>query len=129
MSLGGNFSSGHTNTLTEKTVSCALPKFSQTMNCSSQIQQHAARYPSMVICSKACPPPSPADFAKYPKVAVPSSTRTQALANASQCASIPNPQTRFSHYQRFQIPVPCAPLPASANMAGISQPSSRPCNL
>jgi hypothetical protein len=50
------------------------------------------------------------------------------LANGGRCPPI-NPVTRFAQYQRYQVPVPCAPLPQSANMAGKSLPSSRACNL
>ena len=131
MSLGGNFSSGHTDFLTQNTATCSVPKFAHATNCcnSSSNSQPVARYPSMVISNKICPPPSPADFAKYPKVAVPSSTRTQALANGTRCPSDLNPLTRFSQYQRYSVPVPCPALPQSANMAGKSLPSSRACNL
>jgi len=86
--------------------------------------------PSLYILSKVCPTPSVEDFAKFPKVAVPCSVRTEALLVAnSKCATIPDPVNRFSKYQRFQAPTPCQALPQSANMAGISQPSSRKCNL
>jgi len=129
MSLGGNLSSGHTSILIEQTINCGIPKFSHTNNCCNlPIQQPVARYPSMVLLAKPCPQPSPADFAKYPKVAVPSSTRTQSLANASNCPPF-NPVARFAQYERYQVPVPCPPLPQSANMAGKSQASSRACNL
>lgn len=134
MSLGGNLSSGHTSILIEQTVNCGIPKIQKLAHsdncCSSSqpIQQPVARYPSMVLSSKTCQPPTPAEFAKYPKVAVPSSVRTQSLATASKCPTL-NPVTRFAQYQRYQVPVPCAPLPASANMAGKSLPSSRACNL
>ena len=134
MSLGGNLSSGHTSKLIDSVNICSVPDAQQMAysdNCcnSSQSQkQPVARYPSMVLLSKPCPLPSPAEFAKYPKVAVPSSVRTQALANSGKCVSL-NPVARFAKYDRYQVPVPCAPLPQSANMAGKSLPSSRACNL
>ena len=134
MSLGGNFSSGYTDSLTDKMNQAHVVK-SQSIaysdNCPSNTldKSPAARYPSMVLSAKQCPPVTPADFAKYPKVAVPSSVRTEALATGSLCPKDFNHLTRFAQYQRYQVPVPCAPLPASANMAGISQPSSRACNL
>jgi hypothetical protein len=40
-----------------------------------------------------------------------------------------SPNQRFSRYDRYTPPVPCPPLPASVNMVGISQPSTRLCNL
>jgi hypothetical protein len=132
MSLGGNLSSGHTSILISDTIYCGIPKLQKKAYtddcCNLPIQQPVARYPSMVLSTKTCPPPSPAEFAKYPKVAVPSSVRTQAIASGSRCPPL-NPVTRFAQYQRYQVPVPCPPLPASANMAGKSLPSSRECNL
>ena len=87
--------------------------------------------PSMLLAAKAsnCTPPTPAQFALYPKVAIPSSVRTQALV--SKYANCPTPQSaqRFAQYTRFTPPVPCQPLPQSANTAGISKPSTRLCNL
>ena len=134
MSLGGNLSSGHISKLIDSANICYVPKAQQiaySENCCNTdlpIQQPVARYPSMVLLAKPCPPPTPAEFAKYPKVAVPSSVRTQALANSGKCLSL-NPVARFAKYDRYQVPVPCAPLPQSANMAGKSLPSSRACNL
>lgn len=133
MSLGGNLSSGHTSKLIDSASICYVPKAQQIAYsdncCSNTIEKPpVARYPSMVLSRKTCPPPTPAEFAKYPKVAVASSIRTVALANGSRCPPL-NPVTRFAQYQRYEVPVPCPPLPASANMAGISLPSSRECNL
>ena len=131
MSLGGNFSSNYTNNLIENSLMCSIPvaqvrAFSD--NCcssSSQSNTPVARQPSMVIQKdKSCQEVTPADFAKYPKVAVPSSVRTQSLIMNTQASS-----ERFQQYRRFQVPTPCPPLPASANMAGKSLPSSRQCNL
>ena len=132
MSLGGNLSSGHTSKLIDSSTMCYVPKAQQIAYsencCTTSSQQPVARYPSMVLSTKACPLPTPAEFAKYPKVAVASSIRTQALANGSRCPPF-NPVARFAQYERYQVPVPCPPLPQSANMAGKSLPSSRECNL
>lgn len=133
MLLGGNFSSGQTNIIIENSIECSIAKKQALAHtdkcCSTPIEKApSARYPSMVLSTKICPPPTPAEFAKYPKVAVASSVRTESLANGGRCPPI-NPVTRFAQYQRYQVPVPCPPLPASANMAGISLPSSRACNL
>lgn len=133
MSVGGNLSSGHTSIIIENSIQCSIPKsqdLSHTDKCCSISLQKlpVARYPSMVLSTKECPPPTPAEFAKYPKIAIPSSVRTASLGNASKCPPL-NPVARFAKYERYQVPVPCAPLPASANMAGISLPSSRACNL
>jgi len=129
MSLGGNLSSGYTDSLIDKCITKPAFIAQSDKCCRINISGNppVARYPSMVLASKVCPPPSPADFALYPKVAVQSSVRTQALGTS--CASLPSPVQRFSQYQRFQVPVPCAPLPQSANMAGISKPSSLQCNI
>ena len=133
MLLGGNLSSGQTSKVIDNSIQCGIPKVQASAHtdkcCSPSIQkQPVARYPSMVLSTKTCPPPTPAEFAKFPKVAVPSSVRTRSLATGSSCPPL-NPVTRFAQYQRYQVPVPCPPLPASANMAGISLPSSRACNL
>jgi hypothetical protein len=134
MSLGGNLSSGHTSILINDTTYCGIPRLQKRAyadnccNSDSQIEQPVARYPSMVLLGKPCPPPTPAEFAKYPKVAVPCSVRTQSLASGSKCPAL-NPVARFAQYNRYQVPVPCAPLPQSTNMAGKSLPSSRACNL
>jgi len=131
MLLGGNFSSGQTSIIIDKSTQCSVPKAQQiahTDKCCSTSKSPSARYPSMVLSTKKCPPPTPAEFAKYPKVAVPSSVRTEALVSGSRCPPI-NPVTRFAQYNRYQVPVPCPPLPDSSRMAGISLPSSRACNL
>jgi hypothetical protein len=131
MSLGGNLSSGYTNSLNNNAVYCEVKRTEASSCCSGYTSNKpVAAYQSMLLLSKKCPPPSPADFALYPKVAVPSSIRTQSLASGTACsATVPNPISRFAQYQRYQIPIPCPPLPGSANMAGISKPSSRACNL
>ena len=135
MSLGGNLSSGYTESLIKETLLNGIPNLASIarsdMCCipgNQTIKPPTASLPSMILLSRTCPPPSPADFALYPKVAVPSSVRTQALSSPA-CATLPDPVQRFSQYQRFQVPIPCAPLPQSANMAGISKPSSLECNI
>jgi len=131
MSLGANFSSGHIQNLIDTKSICSIhPKVIESCGqCSksnmsgSTMALPVAVYPSMLLLSKTCPSPTPAEFALYPKVAVPSSVRTQALIDRKKC----DVSQRFSHYDRWQVPAPCPPLPPS--MAGISQPSSRNCNL
>ena len=128
MSLGGNFSSGRTRDLTDKTLSCSAPiralescgKCSET-NVSGPTP--VAVYPSMLLLGKLCPSPTPAEYALYPKVAVASSVRTQALMTKTVC----DPSQRFAHFKRYNAPTPCLPRPPS--MAGFSQPSTRACNL
>jgi hypothetical protein len=133
MSLGGNLSSGYTDKITENTIRCSVEAVAKTLKsdkcCDAYVPGHqpVAVYPSMLLASKTCPPPTPAEFALYPKVAVPSSVRTEMLSERT-CAALPGPTQRFSQYTRYTPPVPCQPLPQSANMAGISQPSTRLCN-
>lgn len=134
MSLGANFSSGYTSNLNKKTIDCGItngttPVYRQDCCIKNSVpgsKQHVAVYPSMLLLSKTCDPPTPAEFALYPKVAVPCSVKTAALKD-SVCNT--NPADRFSQYRRYQPPTPCLPLPQSANMAGISKPSTRKCNL
>ena len=129
MSLGANFSSNLTDKIQENTRRDSdkpFPIYQPSATCSPAIIAPTAVYPSMLLAKRQCPPPSPADFALYPKVAVRSSMRTQALNDAVQSCSL---SQRFNKYQRFQVPIPCQPLPASANMAGKSLPSSIPCNI
>ena len=134
MSLGGNLSSGYTARLNDAVITSGISKSSSiaySQNCSGIVipgNPPVASYPSMILLSRTCPTPTPAQFALYPKSAVPSSIRTQALSSPS-CATLPSPNQRFAQYQRYQVPVPCAPLPQSANMAGISRPSSLECNI
>jgi hypothetical protein len=127
MSLGGNFSSGYTNKLQENNTYCAVPVVTlESCNpCKTKLPgpQPVAQYSSMALIGKLCPPPTPEEFAMYPKVAVASSVRTQSLMNQTKC----DPSQRFSHFKRYTPPAPCPPLPPS--MAGISQPSTRRCNL
>ena len=126
-------SSGHISIVNDQTVYCSKVT-GQTEDCcktsgsGAAIKQPVARLPSMVLASKKCPNPSPADFALYPKVAQPSSARTEFLQKKA-CAGVEYASRRFSHYVRYTPPVPCQALPPEANMAGISKPSTRGCNL
>jgi len=132
MSLGANFSSGHTQNIIDTKSACRIPPkvIESCGQCSkmdmsgSTMALPVAVYPSMLLLSKKCSPPTPAEFALYPKVAVASSVRTQGLISPNVPVT---PINRFSQYNRWQVPTPCPPLPPS--MAGISQPSSRNCNL
>lgn len=129
MSLGGNLSSGYTNKLTDAAIRCGPFPRPTNDSCETQCivsgqKQPIAAYPSMVLLSNTCQQPTPAEFALYPKVSTPSSVRTESLAN-SICKSV---NDRFSQYNRYQPAVPCQALPQKANMAGISQPSSKQCN-
>ena len=134
MSLGGNLSSGHTDKINENTIRCVNAEIASEVEsnrcCDVYVpgRQPVAVYPSMLLASKVCPQPLPEDFVDYPKVAIPSSVRTQRLADRT-CAALPDPTQRFSQYTRYTPPVPCQPLPQSANMAGISKPSTRGCNI
>lgn len=127
MSLGANLSSGYTDTVRDATVRCSstVPNVSNT--CPSELSGNSSKiypvaaYSSMRLQTQ-CPRPL-AEAALYPKVTVPSSVRTESLAKSIENAP------RFSQYVRYQPPVPCLPLPQSANMAGKSLPSSRACNL
>lgn len=129
---GGNFSSGHTSRLANQTIACGIPAVAQRASadgcCKAVVPPGpVARLPSMVLESRACPQPTPAQFALYPKVAVPESVRVQNLANRV-CQTYSDPVTqRFAQYRRFQPAPPCQPLPPEANMAGISKPSTRGC--
>lgn len=117
MSLGANFSSGYTENLQN---TCVRPVSNDSSNqCQAPGSQAVARLPSIVLLEKVCPSPTPAQFALYPKVAVPSSIRTQGIMDRVT-------SQRFSQYRRYTAPTPCPPLPPS--MAGISQPSTRLCN-
>jgi hypothetical protein len=133
MSLGANLSSGYTNNLNQAAIKCGIPVVVQK-ECSNACSNEPpgpknVQIPSLII-PKVCPPPTPAEFARYPKVAVPCSVYTEALSTPNgRCAALPAPTARFAQYNRYQPPLPCAPLPQSANMAGISKPSTRLCNI
>jgi len=130
MSLGGNLSSGYTNQLQRQTVYNGITKtvsIAYSDSCCNNPGGMTASQPSMVILANPCPEVTPADFALYPKVAIPCSVRLQQLT--SSCLPSIDPQIRFSKYQRYKVPVPCIPLNPSANMAGKSLPSSLECNI
>jgi hypothetical protein len=133
MSLGGDFSSNQTNKLSEQAIQCSIPKLQSIAYsnrcCYSPGYQPSARYPSMVINKYNCPPPTPAEFALFPKVAVPSSVRIQNLIDGKNCSLLPDSNERFAQYRRYNPPVPCPPLSQLAASAGISKPSNRECNI
>jgi hypothetical protein len=129
-------SSGLTDSLTRKAVQCFIPvqaaKAQSDGCCRSRMPSGpAATLPSMLLAARAaaCRGPTPAEFAQYPKVAVPESVRVQNLANRVCDPMAAGGVNRFAQYNRYQPPVPCQPLPQEANMAGISKPSTRACNL
>ena len=127
MSLGANLSSGYTNTLTDKTIRGGpIGKVSDACGqCNSGTGlnvQPVASYSSMILLKQTCKRPTPAELALYPNVAVPSSVKTQSRL------PVCNSMDRFSQYRRYQPSPPCLPLSPTANMAGISMPSTRQCN-
>ncbi len=125
MSFNTNMSSGYTDSLNQRSVCCSKAKPSSNTCCSKSTPGPlTGQIPSMILLSRKCPEPTPQEFAKYPKVAIPSSILTESKVAPANCSNRIN---RFSQYQRYQAPIPCQPLPQSANMAGISQPSTRQC--
>ena len=124
MSLGANFSSGYTESLKETKSMCDVHPVTieACLPCKTEAPgpQSIAPPCSVALLGKVCPPPTPAEFALYPKVAIPSSIRTQGLID-----KVLDNSQRFSQYRRYIPPVPCPPLPPT--MAGISQPSSKRC--
>jgi hypothetical protein len=124
MSLGANFSSGYTDKIQQDEVRCAVPRVSleSCIPCKTDVSgpQPIAQTCSMALLGKSCPPPTEAEFALYPKVAVASSVRTLAIID-----KVLDKSQRFSQYRRYTPPTPCPPLPPT--MAGISQPSSKRC--
>ena len=135
MSLGGNFSSGYTEKLNESVIQFGIEKNEnrgynnacvETYISGSQITP-VANYPSMILAANVCPISSPQVFASYPKIAMLSSQLTQQKSSVV-CMNFDATQ-RFSKYNRYQIPVPCQPVPQSANMAGISLPNAIPCKI
>ena len=134
MSFGGNLSSGYTSQLIDTaTRECLVPPPSYSDNCCIKTipgpQPVAVRSSIHLAKKSVCPKPSRADFALFPKVAIPSSVRTQAIQGSLEGCRLVSPNQRFSRYDRYTPPVPCPPLPASVNMVGISKPSTRLCNL
>lgn len=132
MSLGGNLSSGYTSKLTDATVYSGITK-SVSIAYSNQCCTNpgntytTASQPSMILVENECRLPTPAEFALFPKVAIPCSVRLQQLT--SSCPPSTEPDVRFAKYQRYRVPNPCPPLNPSANMAGKSLPSSVECNI
>jgi len=131
MSLGGNLSSGYTDSLNDSVIQASINTLQYAKQsdqcCKASGYQGIAVLPSMLLASKVCTPPTPTDFALYPKVAIPSSARTELLAS-NICGYTPDPRKRFAKYNRYSPAVPCQALPQSSRMAGISKPSTRGCN-
>ena len=137
MSFTANTSSGHTNTINQNTLDAfvqntLISRSSNTIPGTCCLGPEVrgpltVQLPSLRLKSKICPPPTPAQFALYPKVAVPSSVLTQTRATGASCPKVLAPDKRFAHYNRYQPAVPCQALPQSANMAGISLPSTKNC--
>jgi len=132
MSLGGNLSSGYTSQLIDKVIYNGITKsvsiaYSNPCCTNPGATYATASQPSMVILANNCVGVTPAEFALFPKVAIPSSVRLQQLT--SSCLPSTEPEKRFAKYQRYQVPPVCPPLQQSANMAGKSLPSSLECNI
>jgi hypothetical protein len=130
----GNMSSGQTSRVERQAIACGLPAVTRSAQadlcCATPTPpgpfvQRSSLYLEKKIAS--CQPPTPEQFAQYPKVAIPESVRIQTLASGGACATLPIPSERFAQYRRFQPAPPCPPLPPEANMAGISKPSTRGC--
>ena len=122
-----SFSSGRTAQLNEDTIRASskpVSFYNPCANCPTR-KSNATSYNSIIT---ECKGPTPAEFALYPKVAVASSVRTRQILNIYENRTC-EPSQRFSKYQRYRPPVPCAPLPQKANTAGISLPSFRECNI
>lgn len=132
MASYADISSGYADRVNLIALQCGFSKGPIPNGCCSKTPPGplTVQLPSMLLLSKTCPPPTAAQFALYPKVAVPCSVKTQALATPNaNCASLPLPSKRFSKYNRYQPAVPCQALPQSANTTGISLPSIRGCNI
>ena len=132
MASSADISSGYADRINQMALRCGFPNGPLPNGCCAKTPPGplTVQVPSMLLLSKTCPPPTKAEFALYPKVAQPSSVRTQALSIPNgNCTSLPLPTSRFTKYIRFIPAVPCQALPQSANMAGISLPSTRGCNI
>ena len=137
MSMGANMSSGYANILNRNTIRCNIYNAAKEIKgetcCSlnSDSGPKITQVPSMIVLTQTCRGPTPAEFALYPKVAVPCSVITNALQATTDACFSDNTKSwaRFAKYNRFSIPPPCQALPQTANMAGISQPSTRQCNF
>ena len=130
-----NMASGNSDKINADAIRCSLPAVTKTATSDNCCVNNVPRGTSNVQLSslysesKVCPPPTPEQFALYPKVAVPSSLRTsQKLSNYQNCTTTTADQ-RFAKFTRWQAPAPCQPLPQIAQSAGISKPSTRACNL
>ena len=130
-----NMASGNSDKINADAIRCSLPAVTKTAAsdkcCVNNVPRGTSnvQLSSLYSESKTCPPPTPEQFALYPKVAVPSSLRTsQKLSNYQNCTTTTADQ-RFAKFTRWQAPAPCQPLPQIAQSAGISKPSTRACNL
>ena len=130
-----NMASGNSDKINADAIRCSLPAVTKTASsdkcCVNNVPRGTSnvQLSSLYSESKVCPPPTPEQFALYPKVAVPSSLRTsQKLSNYQNCTTTTADQ-RFAKFTRWQVPAPCQPLPQIAQSAGISKPSTRACNL
>lgn len=130
-----NMASGNSDKINVDAIRCSLPAVTKTATSDKCCVNSTPPGPltvqlsSLYSESKTCPPPTPEQFALYPKVAVPSSLRTsQKLSNYQNCTTTTADQ-RFAKFTRWQPPAPCQPLPQIAQSAGISKPSTRACNL
>ena len=130
-----NMASGNSDKINADAIRCSLPAVTKTAAsdkcCVNNVPRGTSnvQLSSLYSESKVCPPPTPEQFALYPKVAVPSSLRTsQKLSNYQNCTTTTADQ-RFAKFTRWQVPAPCQPLPQIAQSAGISKPSTRACNL
>lgn len=127
-----DMSSGYADKINLMALRCGFSKGSVLNGCCSKTPPGplTVQVPSMLFLTNTCPPPTAAQFALYPKVAVPCSVRTELLATPNAtCKSLPLPVNRFAKYNRYKPAVPCQALPPSANTAGISLPSTRGCNI
>lgn len=134
MNYTTNIASGNTDKINADAIRCSLPAITRSAksdNCCAKnppgplVVQTSSLYSE----SKKCPGPTPDELARYPKVAVPSSVRTLEKVNNFESCTTTTAGERFAKYKRWQPPVPCPPLPQSAQNAGISKPSTRACNL
>lgn len=137
MNYMANMASGNSDKINADAIRCSLPAVTKTATSDNCCVNNVPRGTSNVQLSslysesksKTCPPPTPEQFALYPKVAVPSSLRTlEKLSNYENCTTTTADQ-RFAKFRRWQAPVPCPPLPQTAQSVGISKPSTRACNL
>ena len=114
MSLGANFSSGYTNQRIADTLRCSDKPVS------NQACPSVMRNPSgQILASKKCAAVTPAEFAKYPKVAVASSIRTQKVIDT--CTKTPIDSQRFSQYVRYQPPIPCPVTRQPTSLPSVNQ--------